>query len=145
MVFKNLIASSQVKVNRVDELMNTNKQNINIYKKMKDYIILFREPDGRMDEHSEEHLRIHQQHWSEWLTRLKVEGRLSGGSSLTLEGRLITGDGTTITPTIHKVRTEIVGGFLLLKANNLDEAAEIASSCPIYESDGYSEVREFKN
>ena len=112
---------------------------------MKDYIILFREPDGRIDEHSDEDLQVHQQHWSEWLTRLKAEGRLVGGSSLTLEGRLITGDGTTITNTTHKVGTEIVGGFILLKANNLDEAAEIASSCPIYEADGYSEVREFKN
>lgn len=112
---------------------------------MKDYIILFREPDGRMEEHENEDLRVHQQHWSEWLNHLKVEGRLAGGSSLTLEGRLITGDGTIITSAIHKVGTEIVGGFLLVKANNLDEATEIASSCPIYEFAGYAEVREFKN
>ncbi|MBK1895630.1 YciI family protein [Chryseobacterium paridis] len=112
---------------------------------MKDYIILFREPDGRMDEHEYEDVRVHQQHWSEWLERLKAEGRLVGGSSLTLEGRLITGDGTIITNATHKVGMEIVGGFLLLKANNLDEATEIVSSCPIFEFDGYAEVREFKN
>ena len=112
---------------------------------MKNYIILFREPDGRIDNHSEEELKLHRQHWSEWLGQWQSEGRLTGGNSLTLEGRLITGDGTEITNTTHKVGTEIVGGFLLLKANNLDEAAEIISSCPIFESDGYAEVRELSN
>jgi hypothetical protein len=109
---------------------------------MKNYIILFREPDGRMNEHSQEELSNHREHWAQWLSKWQGEGRLSGGNSLTLEGRLITGDGSTIVKTIHRVGTEIIGGFLLLKAQDLDEAAAIASSCPIYEAKGYAEVRE---
>jgi hypothetical protein len=31
---------------------------------------------------------------------------------------------------------------ILLKAGSLDEAAGIAATCPIYEFDGYAEVRE---
>jgi len=96
-----------------------------------------------MDPHPEAGLAEHRKHWAEWMTRWQGEGRLKGGSSLTLEGRLIKGDGTTITNTIHKAGTEIVGGFLLITANDLDEATRIASSCPIYEFDGYAEVREF--
>ena len=112
---------------------------------MKNYLILFREPDGRLNEHPVEELKLHREHWNKWLNQLKTEGRLMGGNSLTLEGRLITGDGTTITPTIHKAGTEIVGGFLLITAGNLDEAAGIMSACPIYESAGYAEVRELTN
>jgi len=112
---------------------------------MKDHLILFREPDGRMDKHPEEELKAHRAHWAAWLNKWQVEGRLTGGNSLTLEGRLITGEGSTITNSTHKVGTEIVGGFLLLKARNLDEAAEIISSCPIFESGGYAEVRQLSS
>ena len=112
---------------------------------MKNYLILFREPDGRMDKHAEEELTVHREHWSAWLNKWQTEGRLTGGNSLTLDGRLITGDGSTITNSTHKVGTEIVGGFLLLKAHSIDEAAEIISTCPIYESEGYAEVRELSS
>ncbi|MNL80742.1 hypothetical protein D3C87_2076680 [compost metagenome] len=53
-------------------------------------------------------------------------------------------NGGKISEGIHHVGTEIVGGFLLLKAEDLDEATAIAASCPIYEFDGYSEVREMQ-
>jgi len=37
---------------------------------------------------------------------------------------------------------EIVGGYLGIKANDLDEAIEIAKGCPIFDYDGSTEVRE---
>src|ERR1700761_2509301 len=109
---------------------------------MKDYIVLFREPDGREDIHTEEETRAHRGHWADWFARWGKEGRLAGGDALTLEGRLITGDGSTIADTPHRVGKEIVGGFLLIKAVDLDEAARIMASCPIYEAGGYAEVRD---
>lgn len=112
---------------------------------MKKFILIFREPDGRMEEHPQEFSQMHRQHWNEWFAKWSRTGKLAGGNSLTLEGRLITGDGTTIQNTLHRVGTEIVGGFLLLNAENIDEATEIAASCPIYEADGYTEVRELQN
>ena len=110
---------------------------------MKDYLILFREPDGRIDEHTAEETTIHRQHWADWFAKWSGRGRLAGGSALSLEGTLITGDGSIITKSIHLVGTEIVGGFLLIKAESLDEASTIIASCPIFESGGYAEVREF--
>lgn len=112
---------------------------------MKRFIVIFREPDGRAEEHSPEFGQLHRQHWNEWFAKWSNTGKLTGGNSLTLEGRLITGDGSIVQETLHRVGTEIVGGFLLLNAENLDEAAQIAASCPIYEADGYTEVRELQN
>ena len=57
---------------------------------------------------------------------------------------MIKGEGQ-VSEGIHRVGTEIVGGFLLLKAESLDEAVGIAESCPIYEFDGYAEVREMQS
>ncbi|MBS1663873.1 MAG: hypothetical protein JST68_22700 [Bacteroidetes bacterium] len=110
---------------------------------MKNYIVLFREPDGREIPHEEEDLLRHRQNWKEWFDVWGAKGNLAGGSALTLNGKVIKGEGL-VSEGIHRVGTEIIGGFLLLKAENLEEAVGIAESCPIYEFDGYAEVREMQ-
>lgn len=107
---------------------------------MKNYLVLFREPDGRTGQHSDEEISRHQLHWKSWMDTYGKAGNLAGGSSLSLNGRIIKGG--EVGNAIHKTGTEIVGGFLLLKATDLDEATAIAKSCPIYEFGGYAEVRE---
>lgn len=109
---------------------------------MKNYLVLFREPDGRTQTHSEADIVRHQQSWKEWMTKWGANGNLTGGSGLTLNGKLII-EGK-VREGVHKVGTEIIGGFLLLKAESLDEAVGIAETCPIYEFDGYAEVREMQ-
>ena len=112
---------------------------------MKKFIVLFREPDGRVEPHTEDEIKRHQLNWKNWFEKWGQEGKLDGGSGLTLKGKIIKGIDGRISDGIHKVGTEIVGGFLLLKAIDLDEATEITRSCPIFEFDGYAEVRELQN
>jgi len=111
---------------------------------MKNFIALFREPDGRSIEHTTEEITTHQQDWKTWLETWKNTGNLVGGSSLTLEGNIILGKNRQVTQDIHRVGKEIVGGYLLIKADSLAEATTIISSCPIFDFDGYAEVREHK-
>ena len=111
---------------------------------MRSFIVLFREPDGRTGKHSEEDIARHQSNWKAWFGKWRATGNLTGGSGLTMNGKIIKGQDQQITDSIHYNGTEIVGGFLLLKAENLNEAASIAASCPIYEFDGYAEVREMQ-
>lgn len=107
---------------------------------MKNYLVLFREPDGRTGQHSDEEISAHQANWKSWMEAYGKAGNLAGGSSLTLTGRVIKG--SEVSNDIYKNGTEIVGGFLLLKSADLDEATAIAKKCPIYEFGGYAEVRE---
>lgn len=110
---------------------------------MKNYIVLFREPDGRTMPHSEADITRHRENWAAWFGKWGAKGNLAGGSGLSLEGKIIKGEGQ-VSVGIHRVGTEIVGGFLLLKAGSLEEAVGIAETCPIYEFDGYAEVREMQ-
>lgn len=112
---------------------------------MKKFIVLFREPDGRSVQHSEDEMKEHLQHWTKWFAVWGQKGNLNGGSGLTLNGRTIMGKGDMVTNEIHRNGTEIVGGYLLLTARDFDEAVEIMKSCPIYEFGGYSEIRELQN
>ncbi|WP_332369613.1 YciI family protein [Spirosoma telluris] len=40
---------------------------------------------------------------------------------------------------------EIVGGYLILTAANVDEAVDLAQGCPLFETDGTVEVRPIIN
>ena len=109
---------------------------------MKRFIILVREPDGRQDYHTEDEIKTHRANWNKWFEKYGKSGSFSGGSSLSLNGKLIKGREATVLDEIHKVGTEIVGGYLLISAKDLDTAVEIARELPVFEFDGYLEVRE---
>ncbi len=109
---------------------------------MKDYLLIIREPDGRTEPTPEEFTpKKHQEHWKQWITDLVSKGQFMGGKPLTLNGAQIAANGTVV-PGIHKNGMEIVGGFMLIKAADMDEAISIARTCPSLEADGPVEVRE---
>jgi hypothetical protein len=54
---------------------------------------------------------------------------ISGGKKVVTDGPFVEGK-------------EIVGGYLMIKANDLPDAIEIAKNCPIFDYDGIVEVRE---
>lgn len=111
---------------------------------MKNFLVLFREPDGRTDTHTDVESGNHRHSWQQWLEKYLTEGKISGGSGLTMHGKLVKGIDGHVSDSIHYVGTEIVGGFLLLNAETLEEAAHIVSTCPVYEFGGYAEVREYE-
>lgn len=112
---------------------------------VKKYIVILREPDGRTINHADEESARHQLTWKNWLEKWGESGNLIGGSSLTLNGRIVKGDGTIVLDELHKIGPEIVGGFLLINAKDINEATEIMKTCPIYDFEGYAEIREFQN
>ncbi|MCD2425320.1 hypothetical protein LQ567_21215 [Niabella pedocola] len=109
---------------------------------MKKFIALFREPDGRTEQHTENAIKTHRQNWASWMERWHQH--INGGSGLTLDGRILKDPQSGVIPDIYKNGTEIVGGFLLITANDLDAAAAMMQSCPIFEFGGYVEIRELQ-
>jgi hypothetical protein len=105
------------------------------------YLILFREPDGRKDGHSPEEIAAHRANWQQWMEPLLRQNKLEGGKPLSLEGKIIKGANQPATNGPHTVGTEIVGGYLILNAGDLEEATVIMQSCPVYEFSGYVEIR----
>lgn len=111
---------------------------------MQKFIILVREPDGRADDHTKEEIKAHRANWNKWFEKYSKAGNFLGGSALSLNGKIIKGRDATVINEIHKVDTEVVGGYLLIQANDLDKAVEIAREIPVFEFDGYLEVRELQ-
>ncbi|SFD71947.1 Uncharacterized conserved protein [Spirosoma endophyticum] len=114
-------------------------------RQMKTYLILIREPDGRATIPSAEETRQHQLDWKAWIDDLLAKGHWEGGQSLTLAGKVIrpTASGPEITEGLYRVNgQEIVGGYLLLKATDFDEAVALMQTCPVFDTDGFVEIRE---
>lgn len=109
---------------------------------MKDFLIILREPDGRLEPHDEFEVKAHRQRMGEWFQKHIQAGNVAGGSALSLNGKQIKGRNAQVVNEIHRVGTEIVGGYILLKAIDLEDAVAIMCSFPVYEFDGYAEIRE---
>lgn len=111
---------------------------------MKKFIVFFREPDGRTIHHDSEAIKSHQEKWKNWFVSWGAKGTLDRGSGLTLNGRLVMDKGNTVVDGIYQNGTEIIGGYLLLNATDLDDAASIVKTCPVFDFDGYAEIRELQ-
>jgi hypothetical protein len=112
---------------------------------MKTYLVLIREPDGRSTIPSAEETRQHQLDWKAWIGNLLEKGHWEGGASLTLSGKVLrpTHTGPQVSEGLYQVHgQEIVGGYLLLKATDLDEAVGLMKTCPVFDADGFVEIRE---
>ena len=62
------------------------------------------------------------------------------GEPLDRTGKVLTGKQKVITDGPYEAK-DLVGGYLVVAAENLDHATELAKGCPIFETNGIVEVR----
>ncbi len=112
---------------------------------MKEYLFLFRGGDGQSSHQSPEKWQAHMQKWMEWMGTLSEKGQLIGAQPLTTDGKKVYGTKKVVTDGPFMEGKEMVGGYLMCKANDFDEAVEISKGCPILEfENGSVEVREIQ-
>ena len=111
---------------------------------MKEFVLIF-----RMDittpgaQPSPEQMEGYMQQWHEWTGSISASNRLApGGNHLSPQGRVVR-PGNVITQGPYTEKRKSVAGYLLVRAENLDEALLMAMECPILKGEGTSvEVRE---
>lgn len=70
-------------------------------------------------------------HFSTWMEGLYAKDIVAGTHGLERTGKILREPGgTVITDGPYAEATEIVGGYILINARNLDEAVKIARGCP---------------
>jgi hypothetical protein len=112
---------------------------------MKEYLFLFRGGDHMDLKQSPEKWQAHMQKWMQWMGGLQQNGQLISAQPLDITGKQITGNKKVISDGPFMEGKEMVGGYLMCKANNYDDAVSIAKGCPIFEFDnGKVEVREIQ-
>ena len=104
-------------------------------------MFLFRGGDAREFTQSPEQMQAHMQRWMTWMQDLGKQGKFIGGQPLDSSGKTMSGSKKVVTDGPFAESKEIVGGYLLVKAQDIDEAVEISKECPIFEFDGTVEIR----
>ncbi len=112
---------------------------------MTKYMYLFRGGDARRIEQSPEEMQAHMEKWKTWMGSLAEKGQLVDGLPLAKEGKRVVGTDKVVHDGPFAEGKEIVGGYLIVNAESLDQATDIANGCPIFEHDGEVEVREIMN
>ena len=109
---------------------------------MKEFLLVFRrDADQSAIPFNPEQLQEMMTKWQDWMGSLAAQNRVvNPGKRLDADGRVVRG-GNTVTNGPYVELKEVIGGFVLLAAKDLDEAAELAKGCPIYTVGGNVEVR----
>ena len=77
-----------------------------------------------------------------WIEQLRRDGHFVAGEPLDEAGKILSGkDGNTVTDGPFTESKEAVGGYFIIRANDLEAAVELSKGCPIFANSGTVEVR----
>lgn len=106
---------------------------------MSEFIFLYRGGDSSG---SPEEMQQTMQKWVAWMHQLGQQGHLKAmGNPLERTGKVVNGKRKAITDGPYAEAKDLIGGYTLIEAKDINEAVELAKGCPIFEKDGSVEVR----
>ncbi|RYZ06427.1 MAG: transcription initiation protein [Myxococcales bacterium] len=111
---------------------------------MSDFVFLLRssEPDFQEAMGTPERAQKSLQAWLAWIAELETAGQLkSPGLPLERAGKWVRGKQQEVTDSPLAEAKDMVIGFIVISARDLDEAVSIAQGCPIVRGGGAVEIR----
>jgi hypothetical protein len=110
---------------------------------MSEFVFLFRSGEAAQREAmgTPERAQQSMQAWLAWLDELEANGHVKNrGRPLERAGKVVRGANKTVTDGPYMETKELVGGFMIVEARDLDQAVELSTGCPILPA-GSVEVR----
>lgn len=81
------------------------------------------------------------QRFQTWITSLTRAGKISSCGPLANGGRTMIGPKAVVSDGPYAESKDLVGGYTVLTAKDLDDATEIARGCPFLNVGGTVEIR----
>lgn len=108
---------------------------------MKDFLFVFRNDYKAMAANTApEVMQGMMKKWMDWFGVIAAQDKLVNiGNRLGSAGKVVRPDGV-ITDGPYTEIKELIGGYIVVKAETFEEAAEMAHGCPILEMGGNVEV-----
>jgi hypothetical protein len=108
---------------------------------MKEFILLFRQPGYDFSKASSNDMQVLSKKWQDWVAGIVAQHKLvSHGPRLAMEGKVLKAGGIVTDGPFAELR-EILGSFIIVKAENLEEATTLAHGCPALDMNGSVEIR----
>jgi hypothetical protein len=109
---------------------------------MKEYMLIFRHQDGGKVA-SPEQIQVWMQQTMDWLGTIAAKGKFDGkGDGLVFDNAKVVHHNNVVTNGPFGEIKETLGGYVVVKADSIDEAVEFAKGSPVLQGEGNTvEVR----
>ena len=109
---------------------------------MASFMYLFRGNQTPVRSMSPEQMQQVVKKWMDWRNSLEKSGHIQKlGERLAPTGKVVRGRGKAVTDGPYAEAKDIIGGYMVAEADDIDQAVELAKGCPIFETDGAVEIR----
>ncbi|GAB3918074.1 YciI family protein [Mucilaginibacter boryungensis] len=103
-----------------------------------EFVFLFRQPASN---HSPEKQKEINKKWNDWIGNIAAQGKIAAnGLHLKPGGNVLKASGIVTDGPFVEIR-EILGGFIVIKADTMEEAITMAHGCPTFDEGGSVEIR----
>lgn len=104
-------------------------------------MLLFRQPGYDFSKASPDDMQALAKKWQNWVTGIAAQDKLvSHGPRLAMEGKVLKAGGVVTDGPFVEVR-EVLDSFIIVKAENLEDATTLAHGCPALDANGSVEIR----
>ena len=110
---------------------------------MSQFIYLYRmDPAARQGAMSPEVAQQNMQRWMTWMQELDKQGHLKDrGQPLEQAGKVVRGQEKTVIDGPYAEAKDVIGGFSIVEARDIDQAVTLSRGCPVFASGGSVEIR----
>ncbi|HVX51970.1 MAG TPA: YciI family protein [Chitinophagaceae bacterium] len=108
---------------------------------MKEFALLFRQPPNTYSNLLPQDLQALAKKWQDWITGIEAQERfVSHGARLDMKGKVLKAGGVITDGPFVEIREQL-GGLIIVRAENLDDATTLAHGCPALDAGGSVEIR----
>lgn len=108
---------------------------------MEEFMLIFRHEDGQKLA-SPEQLQSWMKQTMDWIGGIAAQNKFSHGNGLPFDDARVVHANKMVTNGPFGDVKETIGGYIVVKANSVDEAVEFAKGCPVLQGEGNTvEVR----
>lgn len=108
---------------------------------MKEFMMIFRMTPNLEMQFTPEQMQESVKQWQDWIGGIASQGKFVSTNQLGSEGKTLK-PAHVITDGPYAEVKEIIGGYVIVKTDTLDEAMTLAEGCPILSIGGNVEVRD---
>ena len=108
---------------------------------MDEFLLIFRHEDGQKIA-SPEQLQTWMKQTMDWIGTIAAKDKFVSGTGLPFDGARVVRHNNVVTNGPFGDIKETIGGFVIVRADSVEEAVEFAKGCPVLQGEGNSvEVR----
>ncbi|MBX2817598.1 MAG: hypothetical protein KTR24_16435 [Saprospiraceae bacterium] len=109
---------------------------------MKEFMMIFRSEE-QVERPTPEEMQAQIKVWQEWIAGIVAKGQFVATNALGMQGKVVRGDKETVVTDGPYVEVkEMVGGYIIVKAHDLEGAIHLSKGCPTLSYGGSVEVRD---